>query len=252
MHQARPILDRCRDRQADWERERERERLRGRERDGHNDFLPPPCVCVCLPILSTKMYRKLLYTTGAARTIACWRYSVLDRRSAALCVQARPSCWLQGFRCIYFIVGAVSQTLWCAFGCPIRGRRWCDVHGRVYGCVGWANKKKTKKKTGESFNISAGLQRTAEGLECFQMALQQNTGSRWQESPSQSAPASNMQARTTEAGRIYSPFPLKEVKARHVRADAEKTRTAWPLVQLIYCWVAHCTEAQSWQNFKKW
>lgn len=31
--------------------------------------------------------------------------------------------------------------------------------------VGWAEK-------GESFNISFGLQRTAEGLECFQIALQ--------------------------------------------------------------------------------
>ncbi len=34
------------------------------------------------------------------------------------------------------------------------------------GCVGWAKKKR------ESFNIGSGLQRTAEGLECFQMALQ--------------------------------------------------------------------------------
>lgn len=117
-----------------------------------------------------------------------------------------PSCWLQDFRCIYYIVGAVLlRPFDVLLDAPTRAAVvWCTRQSEGV----WVG----RKKTGESFNISAGLQRTAEGLECFQMALQQKTGSCWQESPSQSVPASNMQAQTTELGCIYSSFPLNEVK----------------------------------------
>lgn len=72
------------------------------------------------------------------------------------------------------------------------------IYTAEWGCVGLA-------KTGESFNISSGLQRTAEGLECFQMVLQQKQAlASRQAHPSQpqSFPASNLQS-TVHSVRMY-------------------------------------------------
>lgn len=70
----------------------------------------------------------------------------------------------------------------------------CLDVGGVTHTAGWA-------KAGESFDIGAVLRRTAEGLECFQMALQQKQQAD-EIRPSRSA---------TEPGhRVHPPF--NEVK----------------------------------------
>lgn len=45
----------------------------------------------------------------------------------------RPSCWLQDFKHIYFIVELFTRNLEVLLD-ALRGRRWCDVHGGVRLC----------------------------------------------------------------------------------------------------------------------
>lgn len=96
-------------------------------------------------------------------------------------------------------------------------------------------------KTGESFNISSGLQRTAEGLECFQMALQQKAGSgKSRRAHPQSAPVSPSLSQlllTCRKQSTENALPFNEVKALEsvgdivqryvvIYADTENTKTA--------------------------
>lgn len=160
MHQAWPILDCSRDIKAERERNRRRARQRGRER--RSQWLSPR-VCACLPILSTNMYCKCL--DSSSRTHNSPHMLMLQCPWPLLCEFTGPLAGCRSFNTHIFHCWAVHSGLRGAFGCPTRALVvWCTRQSE--GCVGWA-------KTGESFNISSGLQRTAEGLECFQMALQQ-------------------------------------------------------------------------------
>lgn len=132
-----------------------------------------------------------------------------------------------------------------------------------WGCVGL-------EKTGESVNISSGLQRTAEELECFQMALQQKqalAGRQAHPKQPQSVPASSLQ-RPVHTVRMYKEYIHLWMRSTHkhlyvtecrgmllVYADTENTKTVWPLIRLIYSWVAQISNVPMFDKkhyYDKW